>query len=62
MPHARRNHHPNKRRLKIAESQVAMVKEHLRFKGELVNRNAPGRDAGKTNLDHTQRRRKRLAK
>ena len=36
------------------ESQVAMVKEHLRLKGQLVNCKGPRRDADKRYLNHAK--------
>src|SRR5437868_1548960 len=57
--HARRNQHFVQEPFKADwESQVTMVKEYLRLKGQLVNGKGPWRNADKTYLDHAKETRK----
>jgi hypothetical protein len=58
--HARRDQHLAQEPFEAdGESEVAVVKEHLRLKGQLVNGKDPGRNADKTYLDKIKATRKR---
>ena len=57
--HARRNQHFVQKPFKAdGESQITMMKEHLRLKSQLVNGKGPRRNADETYLDHAKETRK----